>query len=74
MTIKELMNTREYQECGFQIVKCPVCGNHTLDNFFICPDCGWEYDGITDLDQYSFCNQCTPKEYREEIADAQQKD
>ena len=43
MNIRE---SKEYLEFGYKIVRCPVCRNETLDNHFICPTCGWEYDGI----------------------------
>ena len=36
--------TEEYREFGYKIVNCPVCGKETLDDYFICPTCGWEYD------------------------------
>lgn len=58
----DLRKTAEYTECGFQIVKCPVCGSDTLDNFYICPHCGWEYDG-TRGGEYSSANKCTADEY-----------
>lgn len=28
----------------FRIVSCPVCGHPTLDMYWICAHCGWEYD------------------------------
>lgn len=65
--MKENINLREtveYKECGFQLVKCPVCGNETLDSYFICPCCNWEYDGKTQEDDYSSANGMTVKEYR----------
>ena len=45
-------------------MKCPVCGNKTYDNYYICPHCGWEYDGLPE-DQYSAANGAALKEYRE---------
>ena len=56
--------TEEYREFGYKIVNCPVCGKETLDDYFICPTCGWEYDGVTDDNEYSDCNGATPAEYR----------
>lgn len=56
--------TREYRELGFQIINCPVCGKETLNDHFICPNCGWEYDGITEGNQYSSCNRATVADYR----------
>ena len=56
--------TREYRELGFRIVQCPVCGKETLNDSFICPTCGWEYDGITEEKEYSSCNKATIADYR----------
>jgi hypothetical protein len=56
--------TEEYRKLGFKIVTCPVCGKETLDDYFICPNCGWEYDGITDENAYSSCYKATVAEYR----------
>ena len=60
-----LRETVEYKECGFQLVRCPVCGKETLDSYFICPHCKWEYDGRTQDDEYSSANEMTVKEYRD---------
>lgn len=62
----DLRDTKEYRELGYQIVTCPVCGGETLDNHWICPSCGWEYDGTMEEDTYSSCNRATPRAYREE--------
>ena len=56
--------TQEYLELGFRIVTCPVCGKETLNDYFICPGCGWEYDGTTEEDVYSSCNEATVADYR----------
>lgn len=61
----ELRQTVEYRELGFRIVPCPVCGGETLDSHWICRQCGWEYDGTTDDNCYSSCNQATVADYRE---------
>ena len=60
----DLRNTPEYRESGFQIVNCPVCGKETLDNNWVCHNCGWEYDGTTDEKSYSSCNGATIPDYR----------
>ena len=60
----DLRTTKEYRELGFKIVKCPISGRKTLDDYFICPNCGWEYDGITEEDVYSSCNRTTIADYR----------
>lgn len=31
-------------DSGYHLVKCPVCGNETFDNWAICPHCNWEHD------------------------------
>ena len=62
MNIRE---TIEYKEFGFNVVKCPICGEETLDNNFICPHCEWEYDGTIDENVVSISNQSTIKEFRE---------
>lgn len=56
--------TQEYLELGYKIVTCPVCGKETLDDYFICPICGWEYDGTTEENVYSSCNKATIAEHR----------
>ena len=60
-----LRETAEYKEHGFKIVTCPVCGNETLDMYWICEHCGWEYDNTRSEDEYSAANSNTIKEYRE---------
>lgn len=60
----DLRETEEYRELGFRIVLCPVCGKETLDDYFICPTCAWEYDGTTEENEYSSCNKATISDYR----------
>lgn len=60
-----LRETAEYKEHGFKIVTCPVCGNETLDMYWICEHCGWEYDYMKSEDEYSDVNKGTIREYRE---------
>lgn len=67
MSNKQLMETYEFKNCGYKIVKCPVCGNDTLDSYWICDNCGWEYDGTMDERIYSDCNHTTIEQYREAI-------
>ncbi len=47
---------------GYRRITCPSCGNETFDDHFVCPHCGWEYDGITNKNQYSSCNKSTINE------------
>ena len=70
--VEALMNSEEYQKYGFSIVDCPICGRKTLDNFWICCGCGWEYDIFInyDKDEESLCNGTTPKEYRKQYLKA----
>jgi hypothetical protein len=48
----------------FTVILCPVCEHKTLDNYYICRYCGWEYDGFSDR-HYSAANGTTLEEYRE---------
>lgn len=59
-----LKETIEFKEYGYNIVRCPICGHQTLDNYWICEHCGWEYDGNILDEQYSSVNKSTVKEYR----------
>ena len=63
MTIEDLKKTKEFREYGYTIVKCPICGEPTLDRFWICDTCGWEFDGAILPDHYSSANGCTVSEY-----------
>ena len=64
--VENLVNTEESQKYGFSIVDCPICGRKTLDMFWICSGCGWEYDIFINYEanEESLCNGCTPDEYR----------
>lgn len=62
----DLRETVEYKEYGYNIVTCPICGKETLDNYWVCENCGWEYDG--NLTEYSPCNQCTVEEFKNRYA------
>lgn len=52
----------EQSKLGSKVVICPICGNETFDDYFICPTCKWEYDEST---EYSSVNKMTLKEYKE---------
>ena len=60
---EKLICSEEYKKQGYQIVDCPVCGQKTLDMYWICPKCGWEYDTSAE-DDYSSANGKTLREYR----------
>lgn len=60
-----IRDTDEFKEYGYKIVTCPVCGCETLDHYWICENCGWEYDYVTDGDGFSNANGMTLKEYRQ---------
>lgn len=64
--VENLVNTEEYKNHRFSIVDCPICGRKTLDMFWICSGCGWEYDIFInyEVNEESHCNGCTPDEYR----------
>lgn len=63
MTVEELKKTDEFRKYGSTIVKCPICGEPTLDRFWVCDNCGWEFDGAMFPDQYSSANGCTVGDY-----------
>ena len=42
---------------------CPVCQRPTLNNYYICQNCGWEYDQALD-NEYSCANGATLCDYR----------
>ena len=67
-SVEDLMNSEEYKNHGFSIVDCPICGRKTLDMFWICSGCGWEYDIFINYEanEESLCNGCTPSEYRKQ--------
>lgn len=50
-------------DADYTVILCPVCNGKTLDNHWICPHCGWEYDGFPE-DHYSAANRATLQEYR----------
>jgi len=59
------LNIGDTYDGFYTVIKCPVCGNKTLDNYWICPHCAWEYDGHSE-NEYSSCNQTTLNRYREQ--------
>lgn len=63
---QDLKNTPEYRSGMFRIVTCPVCGYPTLDMYWICEHCGWEYDiELQTEDEESPCNGMSLRAYRE---------
>ncbi len=62
----------EHLAAGYKITVCPVCSNETLDDYFICPTCGWEYDAFPE-DHYSAANGATLREYRERYQKSTEK-
>ena len=65
-----LTDTDEYKKYGYKIVDCPVCGEKTLDNHWICQNCGWEYDGTFEESEYSSCNQTTLEKYKKQYIES----
>lgn len=62
---RHLKNTPEYRSGMFRIVSCPVCGHPTLDMYWICAHCGWEYDNeLQTEDEESPGNGMSLREYR----------
>ena len=70
--VENLVNTEEYKNHGFSIVDCPICGRKTLDMFWVCSGCGWEYDIFINYEanEESLCNGCTPSEYSKQYLEA----
>lgn len=66
-----IRDTVKYKELGYEIVSCLVCGNETLDFYWICEHCDWEYDGTTDENDFSDANGMTVKEYRQKYFNKQ---
>ena len=63
---QDLKNTLEYRSGMFHIVSCPVCGHSTLDMYWICAHCGWEYDNeLQTEDEESPGNGMSLRAYRE---------
>ncbi len=60
----DLPDVGEYVDDIYKVILCPVCGNKTLDSYFICQHCDWEYDAIPE-DHYSSTNHATLREYRQ---------
>ena len=58
-----LHNTPEVRSGMHRIVDCPVCGMKTLDFYWICEHCGWEYNGTTEDEEESDANGMTLTEY-----------
>lgn len=64
--IQEVLDENVIQEHikqGHNLITCPCCNNETFDDYFICPHCGWEYDGTVEVDVYSSTNKSTIKSY-----------
>ena len=63
---QDLKSTPEYRSGMFRIITCPVCGHPTLDMYWICEHCGWEYDiELQTEDEESPCNGMSLRAYRE---------
>ena len=63
---RHLKSTPEYRSGMFRIVSCPVCGHPTLDMYWICAHCGWEYDNeLQTEDEESPGNGMSLRAYRE---------
>ena len=59
-----------------KLYKCPCCGYNTLTEVFnpdegtgydVCPFCGWEDDGTTDIYEYRSVNKGSMTDYRKRI-------
>ena len=72
--MSDLRSTPDYATGLYRIVRCPVCGEETMDCFWVCENCYWEYDGTTDPDAYSDVNRMTLREYRNRFAAKRRKE
>ena len=63
-TVTEIYDYLRLLYARIGIPHCPVCGKETLNDHFICPNCGWEYDGITEETKFSSRNRATVADYR----------
>ena len=69
---KEMDEARERFPETYRYTVCPVCSEKTLDNHWICPQCGWEHDGAGE-NEYSACNGATLAEYRGQYKEKKSK-
>lgn len=60
-----------HRECNIKESKsykytiCPVCGCLTLNGYYVCDICGWEYDGtVMENEKSIFNNNLSVKKYR----------
>ena len=68
--LMDIIGMDEYQMCidlGRQIINCPICGNETFNDWFICPYCNWQAEILHLEDEYSPANKSTIEEYRKNI-------
>ena len=72
--MSDLRSTPDYATGLYSIVRCPVCGEETMNFFWVCENCYWEYDGTTDPDAYSDVNRMTLREYRNRFAAKRRKE
>ena len=66
--LSEEMYEAEKTHFDRKIVKCPICGKLTLDWYYICENCNWEYDDYIDVkdeNEYSDVNKSSIKRYKE---------
>ncbi len=75
----EMITGYEVQVIGDveELYECPCCGYKTLSEKYdvnegtgydICPICGWEDDGTTEIDEYRSINRGSIADYRKKIA------
>lgn len=64
-----IRDTEEFKSGLFKIVTCPICGEETLNMYWVCENCFWEYDGACNDDDYSFSNDSTVSDYRKDFFD-----
>lgn len=53
---------------SYRYTICPICGCLTLNGYYVCDICGWEYDGtVMEKEKSIFNNNLTVKRYRKKF-------
>ena len=60
------INVKDTGGDDIPVVPCPVCEGEVQALSGICPRCGWEYDGVTEDDEFSSANNMTLNAYRKQ--------
>ena len=56
------------EDSSYKFTICPVCGCLTLNGYYICDICGWEYDGtVMERERSIFNSNLSVKSYRKKF-------